>query len=528
MTSEHTHPSAQAPDGLDSQATPEQLVAWLEAKHARHGEAEDLQAAQLLRQLLIQQLPHQPVSSPIPTPENNERAIVTGAKKQAKRLLKLTKESPLKLTALNQALEVVAKLHGYPNWQAMASSVPPLPLAPDASVGGKALHLQNAPTLASKASPPHGTVVAHLAYDPSDPLGAFHDPNHLPAGTRILTSNFVALQDKWKAHKNVQFLSVSDQFHLPLLCCPLGATSMLPKHVSLFVHTIRTMGDLSVGFDIDLRTAIGQAFEQAKDVPLGFLVEQGKTVGIPVPALSSKGKALLKKLPKDITAVHASWHLLEAGLMADAWVCHVAWQPTLAHLENAPAFPSSPSLRHTLWLLRKQFRERDISRKFFNPLVPDVTVFEIDPLELESGTTSAGRWVLSHYLATLMLPSNAVVDLVQNLPTTSYTQPENNQWLASIPANQRSSVVAFHQEQATQLTHSVLWLDALDDPLRSETVMDLVRSLADVSRQRARPLWLSAVTLPRSIAQFADEKPLTAWGRMVENNRTKNYKGPSL
>ncbi len=49
MMSQHPHLSAQTPDGFDSPSTPEQLVAWLEAKHARHGETEDLQAAQLLR-----------------------------------------------------------------------------------------------------------------------------------------------------------------------------------------------------------------------------------------------------------------------------------------------------------------------------------------------------------------------------------------------------------------------------------------------------------------------------------------------
>lgn len=154
--------------------------------------------------------------------------------------------------------------------------------------------------------------------------------------------------------------------------------------------------------------------------------------------------------------------------------------------------------------------------------MPDVTVFEIDPLELESGTTSAGRWVLSHYLATLMLPSKAVVDLVKNLPTTSYTHPENNQWLASIPAIQRSSVIAFHQEQAMHLVDSLLWLDALDDPLRSETVLDLVKSLADLSQQQSRRLWLSAVSLPRSISLFADEKPPTQWTRMLNQNRKRS------
>lgn len=519
MTSEHTHPSAQAPDGFDSPSTPEQLVAWLEAKHARHGEAEDLQAAQLLRQLPIQQLPHQSVSSPSLTPENNERAIVAGAKKQAKRLLKLTKESPLQLTALNQALEVVAKLHGYPHWQAMATSVPSLSLASDAPLSGKAAALQNAPTLASKATPTHPSVVSHLAYDPLDPLAAFSDPQDLPAGTRILTSNFQALQEKWKGHKGVQFFSVSDQFQLPFLCCPLGSTSMLPKQVSLFLHTMRTMGELGVSFDTDLRMAIEQAFGRAKNATLRFLVEDGNAGGIPVPNLSRKAKALLKKLPEDITAVQASWRLVEAGLMADAWVCHVAWQPTLTDLQHTSAFPSASRLLDLMALLRQQRSGQEPSGKLLNPSATDITVFEVDPLELDSGTTSAGRWALSHYLTTLMLPSKAVVDLVSNLPTTSYTHPENNQWLASIPASQRSSVVAFHEEQARQMADSLLWLDALDDPLRSETVLDLVKSLADVSQQQSRRLWLSAASLPRSISLFVDEQPPTQWQRMLSRHR---------
>ena len=50
------------------------------------------------------------------------KRMVEAAKKQAKRLLKLAKATPdtLKITALHEAQEIVAKLHGYPNWKAMA------------------------------------------------------------------------------------------------------------------------------------------------------------------------------------------------------------------------------------------------------------------------------------------------------------------------------------------------------------------------------------------------------------------------
>lgn len=92
--------------------TPEHLVTWLERQYARHREAEDLQAAQLLKRLLAER-----AAPP------DEQARLEAGKKQAKRLLKLAKQGPLELTALHQAQDVVARLHGYPDWQAWTQRI---------------------------------------------------------------------------------------------------------------------------------------------------------------------------------------------------------------------------------------------------------------------------------------------------------------------------------------------------------------------------------------------------------------------
>jgi hypothetical protein len=96
-----------------SENTPEEMVTWLERQHARHGEEEDYQAAQLLKQLLAER-----AASPAPV---NEQARLDAGKKQAKRLLKMARQGTLEVTALHQAQDVVARLHGYPDWQAWAA-----------------------------------------------------------------------------------------------------------------------------------------------------------------------------------------------------------------------------------------------------------------------------------------------------------------------------------------------------------------------------------------------------------------------
>lgn len=95
--------------------TPDDLVLWLERQHARHGEEEDLQAAQLLKHLLAER-----AASPAPL---NEQARLDAGKKQAKRLLKMARQGELNLTALHQAQDAVARLHGYPDWQTWVERV---------------------------------------------------------------------------------------------------------------------------------------------------------------------------------------------------------------------------------------------------------------------------------------------------------------------------------------------------------------------------------------------------------------------
>ena len=95
--------------------TPQDLVTRLERKYARHGEEEDLQAAQLLKQLLAER-----AASPAPV---NEQTRLDAGKKQAKRLFKMARQGELNLTALHQAQDAVARLHGYPDWQTWAERV---------------------------------------------------------------------------------------------------------------------------------------------------------------------------------------------------------------------------------------------------------------------------------------------------------------------------------------------------------------------------------------------------------------------
>ena len=445
----------------DLSNSPQDLVAWLEKKHARHGEDEDRQAAELLKQLLADK------------PANGDRALVATCKKQAKRLLRMTKDGPLKITALNEALGVMAQLHGYPTWDAMARSTKPAPEAPQREADGGEREVPVKP-----AAWPGQTRGMHFHIQPKTHATALQKALNLAEpGSCFITPHAKDLV-AGTHRKDVKLVTAKDIGRRSPLLCPLGTRALLPEHSTLVMRFLNENASRELPYGAgtgtneiqQIQRMLEKWFLETREKNLDRLWQDHKAKRAApgdFPALTAEGMDQIH----GTTVEDAIYDALEKGMTDVAYRIHATTVPSLAgfgdflsNLENWRRDAPHQTIWHAILNFSLHFHQEAWD---FQPT--DVLVIEVDPCEVDAPVDASTRWDGATMIAALHRSSSLMTHKIQHLAEQAYNDPGT--WLKIIPAKCREAVVTHHARMANATEKRVVLLDEMDGPIRNERLL---------------------------------------------------------
>lgn len=384
-----------------------------------------------------------------------ERPLVASAKQQAKRLLRLAKKTPLEVTALSQALEVVSQMHGYPSWHALSRST-------------------GHPVSESPSVPKSSGLSSADPQDPVEKLAACarqwaQDPS---ASVNIITPHFQALK-AMPGMEAVRFVSVADIFRFNPLVVPLGSQAMMPNHRFLFQKLMVGINpDYNYYLELEsvLRAWLDQLFVStgpAED-PIPYsagVVPEDWVDGIPITSSTSWGEV------RDA--------LIARGEMDRASVCHRYASPMLSRLNSVSVEPirGSPGQFQNIDVLKRAVKEVRAglewwwksSSEEFVLASSGVVVFELDPTNLDALIPPAHQWMIAAYLGHVRRLPNEIKFARKELPAKVYSASvQSLAWVKSMPSAQRETILDWY-ESSTPTTVLDVW-DEFGGPLGSERV----------------------------------------------------------
>lgn len=378
-----------------------------------------------------------------------ERPLVASAKQQAKRLLRLATKTPLEVTALSQALELVSQMHGYPSWHALSHSTGH-PVPESASNGlSSADPLDSVEKLAACAR--------QWAQDPS-------------ASVNIITPHFHALK-AMSGMEGVRFVSVSDLFRFNPLVVPLGSQAMMPHHRYLFQKLILEMNpDYSYHLDLESvlsgkldRLFVPQGSEEKPIVYSPGIVPEDWVEGIP--------------LTPSTQWCEVRDALIARGEMERASVCHRYASSLLDGLRATLEKPIAEGHFQNPDFLRRTINKVETSlapwgRSSFEEVVlapSGVVVFELAPTNLDSLVAPAHQWMLAAYLGHVRRLPTEIKIARNQLPAKVYSaSAQGLAWVKSMPSAHRETILDWY-ESNTPTTVLDVW-DEFGGPLSSERV----------------------------------------------------------
>ena len=409
-----------------------------------------------------------------PTAKSVDRPVVAGAKKQAKRLLKIAKAHPLEIGTLSQAQAVVAQMHGHPHWQAFVHATPEFETrAPEVSGALKSMHH----TASAGTGERHKSASVFGAQRRAHHVGsswglhAVDDLLHarIDAGVSVLTPD----AGLWRhGFSTCHVVEASDVLSFNLFYCPLGTTRMLPDHKRRLAQCIQSAGEqndpytayeLTVCFDVLFSLwAPGGAHVVAFDPNEADIV------------LSSQARDVLNDRNAR-TWYEASAILMANQMVEDAHRCHARAMPRLTSIppELVQWAEEGQVDRQNALTLMGTF----VGTK--NPLdLPcnGVVVFDVNPMA-DLSLPASTRWMLAMMLANYRNASQDLTAAVQRLHRDMYANPAATIWWTSIDQNRRQEVMDWHVGQPYPTVWPAYILDQMDGPLLADPVGAMVLSI---------------------------------------------------
>lgn len=528
-------PTAPADAGVfdDAPSSADDLIHWLERKYARHGEDEDRQAAEILRRLAAQPPVHDP------------SARVAAGKVQAKRLLKrVKKDGPLAPTALHEALEVVAHLHGYPHWQAMAATRPDRspPVASQAE----------AKAFPDGGSPTPDAPMGHRAVkiDPQTHVASLIEwfSRRLAQGapTVLVTPHFQALKDALPASPLVSFVSVETQMKTTLFWNPNDLQTLPPRDVNALLPLLGfhgpafseskeaellqsslsrlnlqrrpwdiplkgvyppmepskpldgsapdgDRGRLRDDGDDDFSDPSDDYFFRRFEDPAFYEVDARKLRMISQAAQDFLSHRLTKlESNDDIPIAVAVAALREGGFHSDAVQLEekdfLPFGSISAHvIRGNGKHPGFPALHQAL----KAWDHYDLSCTFVPPQTP-LLVLEVAPERLNLRRSATERWAMAAFFARRAFFREELSRMASSLSRLAYRDPAAFAWLS----NEDRAAVTAHAAGASR--NGVVFLDEMDGPLFSSAVKRMTEGLIDDFSDCGVGVW-TAVEQPNDV-----------------------------
>lgn len=445
--------SAGMEHGDEFNQSPQALIQWLEAKYQRHHEDEDRQAAELLKKLIAEK------------PADNSRAIASGAKRQAKRLLKLSKERPLKLTALNEALEVVSILHGYPNWQALSTSANPS----ERTSAYKCERTKPSSAAAHKATISHVLINEKSHARDLSAMLSGQDGIHTlitPHFSRIHAPNSVARVSLDRLSQINPFLS------------PLGMEKMLPAHRNA-LSTVLVSVLPDTGHQIMrgiISSAIDLAFEEV------YSGQNARTENPSQwPHMFPVSNDTLSKIAQlgAISARDATHYLIETHEIEAAREIHALCMPRIGTiLGNLEKAGIQSGISREAWAfsneqLIKIWGRSKITNSPFDLPMDQSWIIELDPTDVDHPLPAETRWILATFLDQYRYMSHSFNEAYHAIAANAYRCDIS--WATSIPSKLRQDIVKLHADQATneRKKSRTLFLDEMDGPIHSQKICDV-------------------------------------------------------
>ncbi len=459
-------------------------------------------------------------AAPVDFTDTGERALVTSAKQQAKRLLRLAKKGELKVTALSQALEITAQMHGYPNWKAFSQSTGQAPTI-NAQLGGS-----NQAAMVSESADIFDPVSLKMPVAQTNKVQAvrINPPRHLDdlasrmktvgekgsSVSSVLTIHFEELRSNMGS--GPAFINLDQILQTNPFLCPLGSDEMLPMHLQMVTEVLLSVEAVDQKIEQVLSQAMRKAIQIAfrirgrsdRDI---YGLSQSLPDGLSVQAQSLMGESIHKEGAIG-SFYEAADRLIEAGLMEDAWKCHVLAMPKTTDLITAinshqfRKFLGNNEIHDGQTI--KDRLGRIIEKWCFTNHSPwsipmdGLAVFEINPQPQKISLPAQARWMLASLMAQYRRLSIEVVNYENNIKQYLYDQTDCGEWMLSVPVAVRNRVIGWHRKQHVKQLGGVDLMDEMDGPLRSEPINRMLEVQMREARKEGRGVWVATREIYKS------------------------------
>ncbi len=365
-----------------------------------------------------------------------ERPVVSSVKQQAKRLVRLAKERPLQITALNQALDLVSKLHGYPDWHTLSQS----------SGGPRQSSDASAPAPQNKLFP----------VDPSthvQKLGAELRRWSKVPGARVnaITPHFSALR-ALPHMEEVLFVSAQEMLEHNLLAFPLGSSAMMANHRKSLAQVLAIAQEDPTAFAL-FHDALSRL--KRKDIRVF------EDPSLPLPKGFDSSSTW-----RDLSRFHVGNGDWDSAIRSHhrAALCLADVIPIMQQEE----FVERWGLKKIVESFRSVNECAIWGAAYRLPLpTSGVVVFELDPVGFSSEFPAALQWAVAAHLAALRNMPQDISHARLSLEKAAYTGgPPNVEWFRSMPSETREKVCAWYQSQVPTIGLDI-W-DEMEGPMASQ------------------------------------------------------------